>query len=49
MNPTLLATSEVADKTNFEQMFYICVGVALLLYCIGIIVGSRATKDSQDE
>ena len=45
----------IANKTikeappDYESLFYCSLALGIILYCIGVLAGSKATKDSSHE
>lgn len=49
MHSLLSTLKDAATSPNYEHLFYLALGLAFILYCIGIIVGSKAARDSKNE
>ncbi|EDM25800.1 hypothetical protein LNTAR_15327 [Lentisphaera araneosa HTCC2155] len=50
MYSLILSAAEVVNiikpEVNYELLFYCSLALSLVLYCIGLIVGIRAARDS---
>ena len=53
MYALILSSAKVSNiikpEINYELLFYCSLALSLVLYCIGLIVGTRAARDASHE